>query len=426
MTSRRGIQLIALVLVGCSLLAGGYHEPLKAQGVPTQAPIFSGTSAQQLWWSSDSRYVAFFDQTGSSLQPNEGNWEVYDTKTKALKTTQTFPLLEPKLNGAELQRFEITTPDGTSPVFWSPDERYLVYAGNMQLSEEGTVWHLLLGDRQTQQVVDTMLIVYDPFQGKDSFYVVWNKTSSAFTLVQTGPDGNQTVSAYVSSFNANIAQFAARSGVDFENFPVGGQTYHSVYAYALSDDGSLILVAGLKNDPNNPNYSLENLNLLIYNLIDASKNIVIPNVSVKGVMSADFGPGSGQLVTIVYTTGLLQYDLSTGSSTVLNAQFNSGQAITSAISPDRQWLATIGQDGNVYIINIVEANVQQCVTEKGLITSLTVKINGQQWNAFINEVQAQSGKKITIDCATELIKMATYLFKGPLPNASPTPKSKGS
>ena len=55
------------------------------------------------------------------------------------------------------------------------------------------------------------------------------------------------------------------------------------------------------------------------------------------------------------------------------------------------------------------AKVTECVTDRGVRNSLAVKITNQQWGAFINEVNAQSGKKITVECAADLIEMATYL-----------------
>jgi hypothetical protein len=53
--------------------------------------------------------------------------------------------------------------------------------------------------------------------------------------------------------------------------------------------------------------------------------------------------------------------------------------------------------------------VEACVLDRGLRTSLNAKINIEQWQAFINEVTAQGGKKITAECADKLIEIATYL-----------------
>ncbi len=54
--------------------------------------------------------------------------------------------------------------------------------------------------------------------------------------------------------------------------------------------------------------------------------------------------------------------------------------------------------------------VTQCVAEKGPANSLLVKLNAGQLRAFMNEVRAQTGKKINTACASQLTAMATYLL----------------
>ncbi len=65
-----------------------------------------------------------------------------------------------------------------------------------------------------------------------------------------------------------------------------------------------------------------------------------------------------------------------------------------------------------------------CVTDKGLLNSLDVKIDHQDWNPFINEVEAQTGKAITADCAHAMIGMASYLLNNPPPTSTPGPGPK--
>jgi predicted outer membrane repeat protein len=54
--------------------------------------------------------------------------------------------------------------------------------------------------------------------------------------------------------------------------------------------------------------------------------------------------------------------------------------------------------------------VTKCVAEKGPANSLLVKLNAGQLRAFMNEVRAQTGKKINTMCASQLTAMATYLL----------------
>ncbi len=62
---------------------------------------------------------------------------------------------------------------------------------------------------------------------------------------------------------------------------------------------------------------------------------------------------------------------------------------------------------------------EACVTDQGILTSLNAKIDSQQWVAFINEVEAQSDKKITTDCANQMIQIAKFLLLNPTPTPKP-------
>jgi hypothetical protein len=57
-----------------------------------------------------------------------------------------------------------------------------------------------------------------------------------------------------------------------------------------------------------------------------------------------------------------------------------------------------------------------------LLTSLTAKIEAQDWNAFVNEVEAQPGKKIETRCVKALIQIATSLLNNPPLTATPWSK----
>ncbi len=65
--------------------------------------------------------------------------------------------------------------------------------------------------------------------------------------------------------------------------------------------------------------------------------------------------------------------------------------------------------------------LKQCVIDKGLYHSLEEKLDHSQYDAFINEVEAQRGKKISIECADEMIALATYLSQHP--TSTPTPSA---
>ena|SRR5579859_6874942 len=60
--------------------------------------------------------------------------------------------------------------------------------------------------------------------------------------------------------------------------------------------------------------------------------------------------------------------------------------------------------------NSAKADFASCnVSDKGWLNSINAKIDAGQWDALINEVNAQTGKKIDETCAYDLIAAATYL-----------------
>jgi Tol biopolymer transport system component len=61
----------------------------------------------------------------------------------------------------------------------------------------------------------------------------------------------------------------------------------------------------------------------------------------------------------------------------------------------------------------LRALVTECVTDHGVQNSLLVKLDHGQLEAFMNEVQAQLGKKITTQCTDEMVQMATALRGNP-------------
>ena len=53
--------------------------------------------------------------------------------------------------------------------------------------------------------------------------------------------------------------------------------------------------------------------------------------------------------------------------------------------------------------------VQSFISNNGIVNSMTTKLSHGQYGAFINEVQAQSGKALTVAQANLLIQLAGHL-----------------
>jgi hypothetical protein len=111
-----------------------------------------------------------------------------------------------------------------------------------------------------------------------------------------------------------------------------------------------------------------------------------------------------------------------GTTVTLDSNINSTWANEAWISPNGTKIALLkhGNPGTaaLYVvagiapptINDLRNKVSVCVSDKGIANSLNAKIDAQQWNAFINEVEAQSGKKISQACADDLIGIASYFL----------------
>ncbi|HLY25278.1 MAG TPA: hypothetical protein VKQ72_02995, partial [Aggregatilineales bacterium] len=96
------------------------------------------------------------------------------------------------------------------------------------------------------------------------------------------------------------------------------------------------------------------------------------------------------------------------SATVKPASPINTNTMTASASPTST-LTSTPQSSPSPIFDQLRSALNSCVTDKAMIQSLTVKINAGQLGAFINEVRAQSGKKIPAACANDLIRIAQSL-----------------
>jgi hypothetical protein len=62
-------------------------------------------------------------------------------------------------------------------------------------------------------------------------------------------------------------------------------------------------------------------------------------------------------------------------------------------------------------IEVLAEKTKACLVNPRQFNSFRAKLNVKKLNAFINEVRAQSGKKLKESCAPELIQMATALMQ---------------
>jgi hypothetical protein len=69
--------------------------------------------------------------------------------------------------------------------------------------------------------------------------------------------------------------------------------------------------------------------------------------------------------------------------------------------------------------NDVRQQITACVKDEGVQNSLLVKLNSNQLRSLINELAAQTGKKIDASCAARLIQLTTALLTDPTGTPDP-------
>lgn len=135
-----------------------------------------------------------------------------------------------------------------------------------------------------------------------------------------------------------------------------------------------------------------------YGVIDISDNILNFDITFSTMLMPHWSIDSQYLYAISQSNGI-------GSVFKINRTTGQAELLTQPIATPTFIPTPSPTD--------LTALVMQCVTDRGIRNSLTVKINNTQWGAFISEVEAQRGKKITVACVDQLIEMATYLRDNP-------------
>lgn len=473
-SSTKLINVIAIIFViGIISLT---YEPLVAQP-PTPdefAPIF-GTEISVAEWTPDSKTFIFYPGQPTEIT-SDIPWNIFDTQNRQLTQQNTWPLW-PHLTSTEIQTFGLTIDNYKvhEPLYFlGPDGNTLVFARQTECGEQACLYHLVLADKRTQEVFDTNTNVFYPFN-LDAFRVIWNNSGNAFVLMQTEEfAGDKAVlTTYVTGYAQGVSHTQATNSI--ASLQLNGNSYKSLDAFQFSTDDNMLLIRAL-------NLSNDQFALVVYNLSSPNQSILLPDQYSSTAVAAGFSPNNQTRILMFNSTGLMQYDLATGQVIVLNDKLETTQTVRAAwFSPNGEWFAYQSKGGSLYVLRLatqseglftptfsntltltntatptltdtptatatlaatdtptntptatftltptpgasdLRAKVAACVTDQGIANSLNAKINANQWQAFINEVQAQSGKKILKPCADDLIATATYILNHPTPTPTKTP-----
>lgn len=328
------IFAFALILLIFTLTQGG----LSAQDALPD-PIYSGPFPRSWSWSADSLQFAFtngIEPIPAAVEMNDEDWFEYDVTTRLLIRHIQWPL-QPTLTDAE----ETIFSPGATFMFASPDGRFLIYAGDRQPDE---LFWMKIADRQNQKASNLPDFVLSPTSGTEDFNVLWSADSASFVTSSTSENGYNIVD-YTSNFQSDLSK-ATVEDID------GGRFHKRLFtvlkAYDVSDNGEIVLCE-LEEYTETVDQSNLPLKLAIWNTEKDSIAQVIDNLDGKTITGASFAAGDDSKLLVTNDSGLIEYDLSTDTSTILYPAFKGNAVI---FSPDAHYAAIIADNGNVMIAPI--------------------------------------------------------------------------
>ena len=337
----KSTAVLTIILFGlfCVLL-GANHFPISAQtSTPDEfEPIFGGGINIAEWLPDNATFI---------FSPNEPDWFVFDTHAWNRMQVNRWPLL-PALSSDEINVYGLTLANFQvgDPIYaLAPDGNTLVFARQVSCGEMACSYHLVLADRRTRKVFDTQSNVNYPFN-VGAFHVIWNRAGTAFTLVQSDGFGGVYgfLSTYVTNYSSDISHAQATTAIGSPQ--INGKTYASHEAFMFSPNDSTLLIRAL--DPKTLRYSL-----IAYDLADPNRSVIVPEQYGSSAVAAGFAPGASDRILIFNSSGLLQYDLSTGSVIVLNKNLDTVREVRAAwFSPDGTWFAYDSTAGALYVIRL--------------------------------------------------------------------------
>lgn len=347
MNHRKIITLMFLCLLGAWL------EPSRQGTVEAQSgelkPIYSGFPLMYVEWTVDSQSLIFIDQDSvieADQRGTPGMWQGYEPDTKTLKEIPVsyWRADLPASVQQNLSNLSILEdpylPAFETMAYPSPDGRYLVY-----ISERfGRAWRVSLADLQTGVTAPTEAYAFLVATSlpEEVYRVVWNATSTTFfVLTRNSPDVPYEA-FHVSGFGANVREVQTHK---LGALSRGGRLYGQVETFSLASDGktALMLIADFTDAGKLLPKKLP-LFLILWNAEKPESSQFIEGIDGQDVIAASFAPGNESKLLYVNDVGLLEYDLRTGQTTVLDTRLAAQPPSIARFSPDGRWVALVEQE----------------------------------------------------------------------------------
>ncbi|MBI5666794.1 MAG: hypothetical protein HZC41_02200 [Chloroflexi bacterium] len=320
---------------------------LLASTVPTSAqelyiPIFITNSVLiNIMWSSDSSSLTFQEiKYASDGAPAIGprsthwnNWYSYNVDQGTLTQSSLWPLPQVLAQGLPIG---VTTYPPIASLnaftFLSPDNRFLIYPAVKPDGWNRYCWPIGLVD--TERSVATLVPIAETcgLEDFDTFFTVeWSDTGNAFTI-HTFTGFADTRTYYVNNYSDTLE---AISVVQLDDMFLSSITVFDVCPI----ESCILLMTGI---------TVDEYQLLVRGINTTQVQLVAQGTS-KSFIEAAFSPDQ-RYVWYVSEDGLIQYDLESSKSTVLEPAINSTWIDRAWISPNGKHIAWVAKakGGNSY------------------------------------------------------------------------------
>ncbi len=321
-----------------------FVEKSKAQDNFQPIKIDGPVTADQIDWYSDSQSVVYLESGNGQMVSTDKIWRTYNLGSQAITSSNTWPFY-PQLSTNELTAFQPANSEGTSVVYASPDNGFIVYAGSETVLDETTSYSLQVGSRTTLKYVALQARIYLPYEGRRQFDVLWNKNSTAFAASRNigGADVGQPAGVvYVSRVTTDLSQLSEMS---LDNLQIGSQNYFPFKIYGFSPDGRFLLVEALQKRIASSTHFL-----LLYDTNEPTSSKVLYTTTADHLITASFDPSG--LVLILADNGISRIDINTQMVLSLTQSVDSNTARNARFSPDGNWLAFASPDLDFYLLNL--------------------------------------------------------------------------
>jgi hypothetical protein len=308
-------------------------------------------------WSADGETLLFFEApvSGEVLGPPElaeplltPVWYAYQSDPTGGSSLTAYEA-SPERNTAFMERSPLpiaTDDEGNLPlIFPSPDGRFLVYAAQQPANWESNYFPLGIVNTQTGETALMEEIIVPIHENMDSSYIIeWSQNSQAFTVFAERL-GSVPRIFYVTNFTDTVSEITL---MHLEAVPIGDQTVYPIDIYDVSNDGNRLFLRA---------YTIGNqVNFVIWNAQQPEQSQIIAQLPEGIVAGGAFSGENDQNIVYVDVPGIIQVNLQTGETTILDSTVNTTWVDRAWFSPDASRVALLEttdfEEERLYVIDI--------------------------------------------------------------------------